>query len=475
MYNISFLILAPNFPLKKFLEHISCWPDHDKVHEMDATDGSHSNSLLLFFLEQLNLNAIEKFFLMGQKCWVIPPAILLNVLWHCYSGWVTASRLMCHSIGRVLEGQLFSQTEVEKFQSYMKLALEAAGSSASFLDVPSRRPLKKPSTKNPSKKHMCSWQLRDKISRNIIGYLQKLSKIHFQWIPTHVGIEGNEAVDVLAKKAVVVDPQRSLVMSTAGDRRDQHPVQHAVMVAIDLVAQGQGGGHWEFAAPGAEVDDQDIAYSMLSGLPDSFDTLVMSFGNVEDSDFTSNKVRNTLLTEYERRSAREGASSGLGKALNFSKDDTRKTSRKQGVKCYRCSKIGHIAKDCRSSINRDYKADKSYSRKKDSFKSPERLGVFIGSQADFHTEHPSMLEEKGPYLCTGYDIFVTREPCIMCSMALLHSRIRRVFYGAPNPTEGGLGSVYKVHVLQMTNHRFEVWKDLLLKECSHILQSPSDT
>ncbi|UYV75209.1 hypothetical protein LAZ67_12002923 [Cordylochernes scorpioides] len=106
---------------------------------------------------------------------------------------------------------------------------------------------------------------------------------------------------------------------------------------------------------GAEVDDQDIAYSMLSGLPDSFDTLVMSFGNVEDSDFTSNKVRNTLLTEYERRSAREGASSGLSEALNFSKDDTRKTSRKQGVK---------------SSIKRDYKADKSYSRKKDSFKSP---------------------------------------------------------------------------------------------------------
>ncbi|UYV65487.1 hypothetical protein LAZ67_3004496 [Cordylochernes scorpioides] len=38
-----------------------------------------------------------------------------------------------------------------------------------------------------------------------------------------------------------------------------------------------------------KIDDQDIVYSMLSGLPDSFDTLVMSFGNVEDSDFTSNK------------------------------------------------------------------------------------------------------------------------------------------------------------------------------------------
>ncbi|UYV84076.1 Transposase [Cordylochernes scorpioides] len=119
-----------------------------------------------------------------------------------------------------------------------------------------------------------------------------------------------------------------------------------------------------------QLKKQFVNIKLQTGLPDSFDTLVMSFGNVEDSDFTSHKVRNTLLTEYERRSAREGACSGLGEALNFSKDDIRKTSRKQGVKCYRCSKIGHIAKDCRSSINRDYKADKSYSRKKDSFKSP---------------------------------------------------------------------------------------------------------
>ncbi|KAJ3280629.1 adenosine deaminase, tRNA-specific 3 [Blyttiomyces sp. JEL0837] len=35
------------------------------------------------------------------------------------------------------------------------------------------------------------------------------------------------------------------------------------------------------------------------------------------------------------------------------------------------------------------------------------------------------------YLCSGYDLFITREPCVMCSMALVHSRIRRVYYLDP--------------------------------------------
>lgn len=40
-----------------------------------------------------------------------------------------------------------------------------------------------------------------------------------------------------------------------------------------------------------------------------------------------------------------------------------------------------------------------------------------------------------------------------CSMALLHSRVRAVYYAVPNPTYGGLGSRYRINVQPGLNHR----------------------
>ena len=62
------------------------------------------------------------------------------------------------------------------------------------------------------------------------------------------------------------------------------------------------------------------------------------------------------------------------------------------------------------------------------------------------------------YLCTGFDVFLTHEPCAMCAMALLHSRVRRVFWDVPDPARGSLGSVIRLHALPNVNHRYRVFR-----------------
>ena len=67
------------------------------------------------------------------------------------------------------------------------------------------------------------------------------------------------------------------------------------------------------------------------------------------------------------------------------------------------------------------------------------------------------------------DMYVTIEPCIMCSGAIIQSRIKKVFYGAKDNKGGGLGTSINVLEAKNINHVPEVYGGILLEECSKII------
>jgi tRNA(adenine34) deaminase len=66
-------------------------------------------------------------------------------------------------------------------------------------------------------------------------------------------------------------------------------------------------------------------------------------------------------------------------------------------------------------------------------------------------------------------LYVTLEPCAMCAGAILHARIARLVYAAPDPKAGACGSVLSVMNHPQLNHKVEISSGLLAQECSILL------
>ena len=69
----------------------------------------------------------------------------------------------------------------------------------------------------------------------------------------------------------------------------------------------------------------------------------------------------------------------------------------------------------------------------------------------------------------GCDIYITLEPCIMCSGAIIQSRIRNIYFGAFDPKGGALGSSINVLEAKSINHHPNVISGVLQEECSLLL------
>jgi len=69
----------------------------------------------------------------------------------------------------------------------------------------------------------------------------------------------------------------------------------------------------------------------------------------------------------------------------------------------------------------------------------------------------------------GCTLYTTLEPCAMCAGAILHARVARLVYAAPDPKAGACGSVLAVMNHPRLNHQVEVASGLLAEECGALL------
>ena len=150
----------------------------------------------------------------------------------------------------------------------------------------------------------------------------------------------------------MVNPKTKEILCKAHDMTSKHPLQHAAMVCIDLVGKLQGGGAWDMRERFREEGHLEVSYKDKRG-----------HCSVLEEKYCGSllKTENTVTTEYN-----------IGREERATEDGTRDAS---------------------------FSPDQSQ-----------------GGQTDSKTKSSPLIgpcHSDVPYLCTGYDLYITREPCVM--------------------------------------------------------------
>jgi len=93
------------------------------------------------------------------------------------------------------------------------------------------------------------------------------------------------------------------------------------------------------------------------------------------------------------------------------------------------------------------------------------------------TAHAEMLairaaaRELGSERLTGCDLYVTLEPCAMCAAAISFARIRRLYYGAPDPKGGAVDHGPRFYQSPTCHHRPEVYGGISENEAATLLRT----
>lgn len=80
-------------------------------------------------------------------------------------------------------------------------------------------------------------------------------------------------------------------------------------------------------------------------------------------------------------------------------------------------------------------------------------------------------QKRTNYRLLNTTLYVTVEPCVMCAGAMVHARIGRLVFGAPDPKAGAVMSCYRIGGDNKLNHQLQVEGGLLAAECSELLSA----
>jgi tRNA(adenine34) deaminase len=95
-----------------------------------------------------------------------------------------------------------------------------------------------------------------------------------------------------------------------------------------------------------------------------------------------------------------------------------------------------------------------------------------GNDPTAHAEIAALREAAsalGNYRLPGCELYVTIEPCAMCAGAIMHARIRRLVFGAPDPKTGACGSIVDLFTEPRLNHHTTVRGGIAAEACAALL------
>ena len=100
--------------------------------------------------------------------------------------------------------------------------------------------------------------------------------------------------------------------------------------------------------------------------------------------------------------------------------------------------------------------------------------VELLKDATAHAEMLAITQAEGAvgdWRLTDCTLYVTKEPCPMCAGAIVHVRLSRVVYGAPDPKGGAAGSMINLLQMPTLNHRCDITGGVRDEECRTLLRA----